>query len=92
MSGKSINNISALSRVEVSDIEGGSLQKDLDQILGYIEKLGEVDVSEVAPFYHPHEMTLRLRPDEAQAVAGVNSLKASKGFENRLVRVPRIIE
>ena len=92
MSDKNINNISILSKMSVSPEAEASLQKDLQPILGYIEKLDELDVEGVEPFYHPHDLTLRLRADKAADVSGQQALQGSEGYENRLVRVPRIIE
>ena len=92
MSDKKTNNISTLSKMSVSPEAEASLQKDLQQILGYIEKLDELDVEGVDPFYHPHDLTLRLRADKAADVSGPEALQGSEGYENRLVRVPRVIE
>ena len=92
MSDKSISNISRLSKLSVSEAEAERLQKDLDQILGYIKKLDEIDVSQIEAFYHPHDMTLRLRADRVEKVAGTDALTGSRGYEARFIRVPRIIE
>ena len=92
MKNKKASNISLLSKMSASPEAQVGLEKDLLQILDYIEKLDEVDVEGVVPFYHPHDLTLRLRPDQATDVAGPQALKGSEGYENRLVRVPRIIE
>jgi aspartyl-tRNA(Asn)/glutamyl-tRNA(Gln) amidotransferase subunit C len=92
MSEKNIHNISNLSRLNISNAEVANLEKDLQQILRYVERLDELDLLDVEPFYHPHDLTLRLRPDETQKVAGTHAIAGSAGFENRLVRVPRIIE
>lgn len=89
---RNISNISSLSKLKVSAEEWAGLEKDLTQILGYMEKLDEVEVNDVEPFYHPHGLTLRLRADRAAEVAGPQALEGSEGYENRLVHVPRIIE
>lgn len=92
MSEKNIHNISNLSRIHISDTEAKDLEKDLEQILKYVERLDELDLSAVEPFYHPHDLTLRLRSDHTETVAGTHAIAGSAGYENRLVRVPRIIE
>ena len=81
-----------LSRIQIEPEEAEDLKKDLDQMLGYVERLGELELSGVEPFYHPHDLTLRLRPDETEDVAGPRALEGSVGYHNNLVRVPRIIE
>jgi len=92
MPNKNIHNISNLSKLHISDAEAKDLEKDLQGILGYVERLDKLDLLDVEPFYHPHDLTLRLRPDQTEKVAGTHAIAGSAGFENRLVRVPRIIE
>ena len=89
---KKILSISNLSRLSIPDEAQDGLENDLEGILSYIQKLDEVDVEGVEPFYHPHDLTLRLRPDRTEQVAGPESLEGSAGYSERLVRVPRIIE
>ena len=92
MTDKNINDISALSKIEIQADEAEGLKKDLDQMLGYVKRLEELDLSGVEPFYHPHDLTLRVRPDAMEKVIGPKALQGSEGFHNDLVRVPRIIE
>ena len=92
MSDKNINDISYLSKIEILASEAEGLKKDLDQMLGYVKRLEELDLSGVEPFYHPHDLTLRVRPDSIENVVGPKALHGSEGFHEDLVRVPRIIE
>lgn len=44
-----IENVASLARLQLSEKEKEKLQKDLDSVLGFIEKLKELDVSGVEP-------------------------------------------
>ncbi|MFZ1866664.1 MAG: Asp-tRNA(Asn)/Glu-tRNA(Gln) amidotransferase subunit GatC [Polyangiales bacterium] len=55
--------VAKLARLTLSDEEARQMQKQLDAILGYMEGLDELDVSEVPPTFHSIPMLAPLRPD-----------------------------
>ena len=85
--------IAALARLKMSDDEVAAMVPELNQILGWVEQLGEVDVSGVAPLAAVIPNHLRLRDDvvsdgaRQQAVLG-NAPAAAHGFFG----VPKVIE
>ena len=58
-----IRRIAKLSRIRVEDAEVGKLQTELNAILGWIEQLNEVDVSDIEPLTGAATMALRMRED-----------------------------
>lgn len=84
--------LARLSRLALSDAELSARQKDLEQILGYVQTLQNVDISEVQPMTHAIPMELYLRPDEPQPEIGRRGLMSSAGYEDGLIKVPKIIE
>ncbi len=52
-----------LSRIGLEEEEKKSLQKDLSEILSYIEKLKELDVSKTDPAIHPADTSNITRVD-----------------------------
>jgi len=68
------------------------MQKTLNEIVGYVENLQKVDVSGVQPMTHAVPMELSLREDAERPCIGREGLVGSAGFEDGLVRVPKIIE
>lgn len=58
--------VAKLARLSLSDEEAVQMQKQLDAILGYMEGLDELDVSEVPPTLHSIPMDAPLRPDVPQ--------------------------
>ena len=55
--------IAKLARIAVSDAEVEAMVPELNNILGWVEQLGEVDVSGVEPMTAVIPNTLRLRED-----------------------------
>ena len=58
-----VRRIASLARIRVEDSEIGPLQVQLSGILGWIEKLNEVNVDGIAPLTGAAQMALRLRED-----------------------------
>ena len=61
--GDFIRKIAGLARLEVSDDEVERLSSDLKSILGYVEKLSEIDTADVEPLSHVHGENNRFRED-----------------------------
>lgn len=81
-----------LSRLALSDEELSTFTQDLSRIVEYVAQLQELDVSEVAPLYHPHEHAASLRDDEVRETVGRRGLENSTAYENGLIRVPKVVE
>ncbi len=58
-----VRRIAKLARIRVEDGDVGRLQGELNNILGWIETLSEVDVEGVAPLTGGAQILLRLRAD-----------------------------
>ena len=55
--------VAKLARLTLSHEEAVQMQVQLDAILGYMEGLDELDVSDVPPTFHSIPMDAPLRPD-----------------------------
>jgi aspartyl-tRNA(Asn)/glutamyl-tRNA(Gln) amidotransferase subunit C len=55
--------VAKLARLMLSEGEAQQMQAQLDAILGYMEGLDELDVSDVPPTFHSIPMNAPLRPD-----------------------------
>ena len=60
---KEVEHIAALARLSLSDEEKKSLEKDLNAILGYVEKLGALDTEGIEPTSHAIDITNAFRED-----------------------------
>jgi aspartyl-tRNA(Asn)/glutamyl-tRNA(Gln) amidotransferase subunit C len=90
---QTVKRIAGLARIAITDEEAARIAPELDNIMGWIEQLGEVDTSTVAPMTAVIPNTLRLR-DDVVTDGGVreavlaNAPQAEHGF----FAVPKVIE
>lgn len=89
-----VQKLAALSSLQISDDEAVALQKDLGQILGYIDQLSEVNVDDVEPTYQVHSLETVVRADEIKdyGVSHEELLKNAPQKVNDLIVVPKVIE
>lgn len=55
--------VARLARLELSEEETARMSDELSKVLGHIEKLGELDLSQVEPTSHVVAVDVALRPD-----------------------------
>lgn len=90
--------IASLARIKLGDAELESMVPELNQILNWVEQLGEVDVSGVEPMTAVIENHLRLRDDviDADPLTGGNRredvLANAPAAEHGFFGVPKVIE
>lgn len=60
--------VAKLGRLRLEDTEVDSLQSDLEKILGYVELLSELDLTEIPPTSHVVVTSAPLREDEAEVL------------------------
>jgi len=89
-----VQKLAALSSLQITDDEAAALQKDLGQILGYIDQLSEVDVEGVEPTYQVHTLETVVRTDEIMdyGVSRDDLLKNAPEKVDKLIVVPKVIE
>ncbi len=90
---KTVRHIAKLARIAVSDSEAEALVPELNNILGWVEQLQEVDVSEVEPMTAVIPNHLRLR-DDVVTDGGVRDkvLANAPVAEHGFFAVPKVIE
>jgi aspartyl-tRNA(Asn)/glutamyl-tRNA(Gln) amidotransferase subunit C len=55
--------VARLARLELTEEEVGRMSEELSDVLGHIEKIGELDLGGVPPTTHVVEVSNALRPD-----------------------------
>ena len=88
-----VKKIASLARIAITDEEVAKIAPELDNILGWIEQLGEVDTSSVEPMTAVIPNHLRLRDDvvtdgNVRDAVLSNAPVAEHGF----FAVPKVIE
>lgn len=85
--------VAHLARLSLSPEEEQSLGAQLGDILAYIEKLKEVDVSGVEPTAHAFPLVNVTRPDEVgPSLPHQEALRNAPASANGLFIVPKIVE
>ena len=85
--------VAHLARLQLSADEEKKLSAQLGHILGYIEKLNELDVTGVEPTAHTVPMVNVTRPDKIQpSLTHDDALRNAPARTNGLFIVPKIVE
>jgi aspartyl-tRNA(Asn)/glutamyl-tRNA(Gln) amidotransferase subunit C len=85
--------VAHLARLSLTSEEAAKFGGQLGQILGYIEKLQELDVSQVEPTAHAIPLSNVTRPDEVRAsLSSEQALRNAPAQANGLFLVPKIVE
>ena len=85
--------VAHLARLSLSPEEEHRIGEQLGHVLGYIEKLREVDVSGVEPTAHAFPLVNVVRPDEIRpSINHEDALRNAPAQANGLFIVPKIVE
>ena len=88
-----IKYVAHLARLQLTPDEEKKLGAQLDGILGYIEKLKELDVTGVEPTAHAVPLVNVTRPDEIRpSLPHDDALRNAPAQANGLFMVPKIVE
>ena len=90
---KTVRHVAKLARIAMSDDEVDALVPELNQILGWVEHLAEVNTDGVEPLTAVIDQKLRLRDDvvndgDVREAVLANAPDAQHGF----FAVPKVIE
>lgn len=85
--------VAHLARLTLSPEEEQMFGAQLGQVLGYIEKLRQLDVSSVEPTAHATPLSNITRPDEVRpSISNEDALRNAPAKANGLFLVPKIVE
>ena len=88
-----VNYVAHLARISLSPEEANKLGAQLEQILAYMAKLNELDVTQVEPTAHAVPLVNVTRPDEVQpSLTMEEALRNAPAAANGLFLVPKIVE
>jgi aspartyl-tRNA(Asn)/glutamyl-tRNA(Gln) amidotransferase subunit C len=88
-----VEHVARLARLVLSPAEKERMRRELDGILGYIDKLRRLDTSGVEPTSHAVPMTNVMRADEPRpSLPREDMLANAPDPHGDLFRVPKIIE
>jgi len=89
---KDVKKIAELARLEFSEKEIENYTKEMNNILGYMEKLNELDTDNVKPLLHPIENSNVFRNDIVhESTPREEALKNAPDKTSEYFKVPKVI-
>jgi len=88
-----VEHVAQLARLALTEPELDALTGDMDAILGYVEKLNELDTDHIVPTAHAVPMENAFRGDAAHASIGTEkALQNAPEDSDGCFLVPKVIE
>jgi len=90
---KLIRDIAALAKLEFDEKSAEQMKVDLERIIGFIDKLSEIDTDGVEPLIYLSEEVSVLREDGIKAmVSQVEALKNAPEKDSDYFKVPTVLK
>jgi aspartyl-tRNA(Asn)/glutamyl-tRNA(Gln) amidotransferase subunit C len=88
-----VERIAHLSRLQFNAAEKESVKKDLQRMISFVEKLGELDTTGVEPLLHMGRNSNILRTDEVKgSISREEGLKNAPLQDTQFFKVPKVIK
>ncbi len=88
-----LKKIAALAYIDTNVESTQQLAHDVSAIMTFVQKLREIDTTNVTPLLHPLDLHQRLRLDEVKEVSQVAELeRMAPLFADGLYLVPKVID
>jgi aspartyl-tRNA(Asn)/glutamyl-tRNA(Gln) amidotransferase subunit C len=88
-----IDKLANLSRLEFDEAEKQEIKTDLEKLIGFVNKLNELDTTGVAPLLHMSENVNVFRQDEVQGeIEKEDVFKNAALHDNEFFKVPKVIK
>ncbi|MFM1916201.1 MAG: hypothetical protein RLZZ531_1870 [Bacteroidota bacterium] len=88
-----IDHIAHLARLEFKGEDKASIQKDMERMIEFVDKLSEVDTANVEPLIFMSEEINRVREDEPKVtVSHEEALKNAPKKDSDYFRIPKVLD
>lgn len=88
-----VEKLAHLSRLKFNETEKTEIKKDLEKMIGFVEKLNELNLDGVKPLLHMSEEINMLREDEIKgSVSREEALKNAPEKDEQFFKVPKVIK
>ena len=89
---KEVEHVAKLARLQFTEAEKETFTHQLNEILGYVEKLNELDTTNVQPLSHVIELSNVFRQDTVRASYPLGEmLKNAPDKSEKFFKVPKVI-
>ena len=90
---ETVEHVAGLAKIALSDREKEMLARQLGDVLGYMERLNEVDTTGAVPMLHVVDLENVTRPDDPRpALPGRGVFENAPESRAGLFLVPRVID
>lgn len=87
-----IDKLANLARLEFNSVEREEIKNDLQQMIGFIDKLNELDTTGVEPLLHMSENINVLREDEVEGtISREEAFRNAPLHDEQFFKVPKVI-
>lgn len=88
-----VNKLARLSRLRFDAVEKEGIKNDLQRMIGFVEKLDELDLEGVQPLLHMTDDVNVLREDVVKgSVSREEALKNAPVHDDQFFKVPKVIK
>ena len=88
-----VEKLANLSRLEFSETEKEEIKNDLEKMIGFIDKLNELDTTGVAPLLHMSENVNVFREDEVKGeIDREEVFRNAPLHDEKFFKVPKVIK
>lgn len=88
-----VDKLSKLAMLQFSEEEKGEIKSDLEKMIGFVDKLKELDTSSAEPLLHMSGNTDILREDTpGNMVSREEALKNAPLHDDQYFKVPKVIK
>ncbi|KPB01666.1 Asp-tRNA(Asn)/Glu-tRNA(Gln) amidotransferase subunit GatC [Ahrensia marina] len=88
-----VKRVAKLARIAVTDDEAKNLEGELNTILGFVEQLNEVDVSNVEPMVSVVAVDMKKRVDEVtDGNKAADIVANAPASDENFFQVPKVVE
>lgn len=88
-----VEKIAHLARLDFPEAEKASVKQDLERMIRFVEKLGELDTTGVPPLLHMSDVVNNLREDEVRgSIPTAAALQNAPRHDGRYFQVPKVIK
>jgi len=90
---KTVDKLADLAKLEFDEASRNEIVNDLNRIVGFIEKLNELDTSSVEPLVYLSDSTNVMRNDEVkQVITQAEALKNAPKRDSDYIKAPKVID
>ena len=88
-----VDNIAHLARLHFTDEEKKEIESDLQRMISFVEKLGEIDTTGIEPLQHMGSSINILREDEVKgSISRREALQNAPVTDGVFFKVPKVIK